>query len=209
MSPARRASLASRCGAPALRPAPPLLLRALQGTKTAAMVTEATQARRGIRPCPPAAALRRRRRCRHRHAHRRTRRAAPSTAGGQEESGSAVFVSNLQWWTTDAELEQLCAPYGRVTSLRFIDDKVGALCSLGRPVQCNADPYAMQTRAVQCHQWGTGELAAAAAMPLQCLHGQRNARRCAPARPAARRHAASRAAWRLSTLQSQTLRRSA
>ncbi|KAI7839116.1 hypothetical protein COHA_007121 [Chlorella ohadii] len=43
-------------------------------------------------------------------------------AGGQEE-GSAVFISNLQWWTTDAELEQLCAAYGRVTSIRFIDDK--------------------------------------------------------------------------------------
>jgi len=25
-----------------------------------------------------------------------------------------VFISNLQWWTTDAELEQLCAAYGRV-----------------------------------------------------------------------------------------------
>lgn len=35
------------------------------------------------------------------------------TPGGQEE-GSAIFISNLQWWTTDAELEQLCAPYGRV-----------------------------------------------------------------------------------------------
>lgn len=25
-----------------------------------------------------------------------------------------MFISNLQWWTTDAELEQLCAAYGRV-----------------------------------------------------------------------------------------------
>ena len=39
------------------------------------------------------------------------------TPGGQEE-GSAVFISNLQWWTTDAELEQLCAPYGRVRHCR-------------------------------------------------------------------------------------------
>lgn len=37
--------------------------------------------------------------------------------------GSAVFISNLQWWTTDAELEQLCAAHGRVLSIRFIDDK--------------------------------------------------------------------------------------
>ena len=37
--------------------------------------------------------------------------------------GSAVFVSNLQWWTTDAELEAACAPYGHVLNIRFIDDK--------------------------------------------------------------------------------------
>ena len=37
----------------------------------------------------------------------------PTAAGGQDE-GSAVFISNLQWWTTDAELEQLCAAYGQV-----------------------------------------------------------------------------------------------
>lgn len=34
-----------------------------------------------------------------------------------------MFISNLQWWTTDAELEQLCAAHGRVLSIRFIDDK--------------------------------------------------------------------------------------
>lgn len=42
-------------------------------------------------------------------------------SGGGE--GSAVFISNLQWWTTDAELEQLCAAYGHVLTIRFIDDK--------------------------------------------------------------------------------------
>ena len=41
----------------------------------------------------------------------------------QGEEGLAVFVSNLQWWTTDAELEQLCAPYGAVAGIRFIEDK--------------------------------------------------------------------------------------
>jgi hypothetical protein len=47
--------------------------------------------------------------------------AALTTAPAGE--GSAVFVSNLQWWTTDAELEAACAPYGHVLNIRFIDDK--------------------------------------------------------------------------------------
>jgi RNA recognition motif-containing protein len=34
-----------------------------------------------------------------------------------------VFISNLQWWTTDAEVEQLCAAYGHIVNIRFIDDK--------------------------------------------------------------------------------------
>lgn len=50
---------------------------------------------------------------------------ALTNAGGHDGQGggSAVFISNLQWWTTDAEVEAACAPYGRVTSIRFIDDK--------------------------------------------------------------------------------------
>lgn len=43
----------------------------------------------------------------------------PSTS----EPGSAVFVSNLQWWTTDVELEGLASAYGSITSIRFIEDK--------------------------------------------------------------------------------------
>ncbi|PSC67994.1 cleavage and polyadenylation specificity factor subunit 6-like [Micractinium conductrix] len=48
-----------------------------------------------------------------------------SDAGGHgsDAIGSAVFISNLQWWTTDAEVEALTAPYGRILALRFIDDK--------------------------------------------------------------------------------------
>ena len=34
-----------------------------------------------------------------------------------------MFVSNLQWWTTDVELEGLCSEFGRVGSIRFIEDK--------------------------------------------------------------------------------------
>lgn len=56
--------------------------------------------------------------------------AIPAHASGHQDEGSAVFISNLQWWTTDAELEQACAAYGCVVSIRFIDDKVGALACL-------------------------------------------------------------------------------
>ena len=43
---------------------------------------------------------------------------------GQQEQ-NAVFVSNLCWWTTDVQLEQLCTQYsgGRVTGMKFIEDK--------------------------------------------------------------------------------------
>lgn len=36
---------------------------------------------------------------------------------------SSVFITNLQWWTTDSELEQLCAAYGQVVNVRFIEDR--------------------------------------------------------------------------------------
>jgi cleavage and polyadenylation specificity factor subunit 6/7 len=44
---------------------------------------------------------------------------------GASQSGqdAAVFVSNLQWWTTDAELEALCSQFGQVTGIRFIEDR--------------------------------------------------------------------------------------
>ncbi len=38
----------------------------------------------------------------------------PSSTSG----GSAVFVGNLQWWTTDAELEAACGEYGPVVSVQ-------------------------------------------------------------------------------------------
>ena len=46
---------------------------------------------------------------------------AVGSHGGSE--GSAVFISNLQWWTTDVELEALCATFGHVLGIRFLDDK--------------------------------------------------------------------------------------
>lgn len=44
-------------------------------------------------------------------------------SGSGEGTDTAVFVGNLQWWTTDVELETLCAEFGAVQSIRFIEDK--------------------------------------------------------------------------------------
>lgn len=53
--------------------------------------------------------------------------AATSTAAdpptGDASTGSAVFIGNLQWWTTDAEVESACAAFGHVTSAQFTEDK--------------------------------------------------------------------------------------
>ena len=38
-------------------------------------------------------------------------------------TSSVVFVGNLQWWTTDAELEAACAEFGPVSAVQFTEDK--------------------------------------------------------------------------------------
>jgi len=47
-----------------------------------------------------------------------------SEAGGQQQQDHpAIFVSNLQWWTSDIDLETECNKYGKVLNIRFIEDK--------------------------------------------------------------------------------------
>ena len=38
-------------------------------------------------------------------------------------AGAAVYIGNLQWWTTDADLESLCSKYGQILSLKTFEDK--------------------------------------------------------------------------------------
>jgi hypothetical protein len=38
-------------------------------------------------------------------------------------SMGTVFIANMQWWTTDADVEALCAKHGRVTDVKFKADK--------------------------------------------------------------------------------------
>ena len=49
----------------------------------------------------------------------------PRTERERAEGGGsvAVYVANLQWWTTDAEVESACAEFGRVAGLQFFEEK--------------------------------------------------------------------------------------
>lgn len=39
------------------------------------------------------------------------------------KSGSAVYIANLQWWTTDADVERLCTGYGQVATVQFLAER--------------------------------------------------------------------------------------
>ena len=49
----------------------------------------------------------------------------PDASAGQQQQQEypAVFISNLQWWTTDVDIETECSQYGHVLNIRFIEDK--------------------------------------------------------------------------------------
>ena len=49
--------------------------------------------------------------------------AANRTGTGGGGGSVAVYVANLQWWTTDAEVESACAEFGRVAGLKFFEEK--------------------------------------------------------------------------------------
>ena len=34
-----------------------------------------------------------------------------------------MYVGQLQWWTTDAELESLCSEYGQVQELKIFEER--------------------------------------------------------------------------------------
>lgn len=49
--------------------------------------------------------------------------ARPMSAVPISSAGTAVYIGNLQWWTTDDNLESLCAKYGQVLTLKTFEDK--------------------------------------------------------------------------------------
>jgi cleavage and polyadenylation specificity factor subunit 6/7 len=48
--------------------------------------------------------------------------AGPSSTSISNDANS-VFVTNLQWWTTDVELEGVLSQYGPIRGVRFIEDR--------------------------------------------------------------------------------------
>lgn len=61
----------------------------------------------------------------------------------QSNSESSVFVTNLQWWTTDVDLQTECSHFGTVTGVRFIEDKSCGK-SRGMAVVDFANPQSVQ-----------------------------------------------------------------
>ncbi|GMH38251.1 hypothetical protein BSKO_06135 [Bryopsis sp. KO-2023] len=50
----------------------------------------------------------------------------PSTSSDMlmgSKAGSAVYIANLQWWTTDADVERFCSGYGQVASVQFLAER--------------------------------------------------------------------------------------
>ena len=50
--------------------------------------------------------------------------ARPMSAVQTSSAGTALYIGNLQWWTTDADLERLCSKHGAILSLKTFEDKV-------------------------------------------------------------------------------------
>lgn len=48
---------------------------------------------------------------------------APGQSAATQQGGSALYIGNLAWWTTDAELEAQCAEFGEVSQLTTYEDK--------------------------------------------------------------------------------------
>ena len=73
--------------------------------------------------------------------------ALPMQRDGSNGAGasSVVFVGNLQWWTTDAELEAACAEFGPVSAVQFTEDK-----SSGRSKGYARVHFSDATAAEQC-----------------------------------------------------------
>ncbi|GBG88094.1 hypothetical protein CBR_g46583 [Chara braunii] len=46
---------------------------------------------------------------------------------GEAEEPTILFVGNLQWWTTDAELENILSEFGRLRFFRVIEDKASGV----------------------------------------------------------------------------------
>eukprot|EP00658_Telonema_sp_P-2_P007351 TRINITY_DN12739_c0_g1_i1.p1 TRINITY_DN12739_c0_g1~~TRINITY_DN12739_c0_g1_i1.p1 ORF type:complete len:212 (-),score=37.18 TRINITY_DN12739_c0_g1_i1:231-866(-) len=52
----------------------------------------------------------------------------------EDARGGSVILSSLQWWTTDSDIQDLCAVYGKVKAVEFVTDpkngKSTGVCTL-------------------------------------------------------------------------------
>ena len=46
-----------------------------------------------------------------------------SGAAAADDLKASVYIANLNWWTSDQEVEAACLTYGRVTDLKFMEDR--------------------------------------------------------------------------------------
>ncbi|KAJ4889867.1 RNA-binding (RRM/RBD/RNP motifs) family protein [Raphanus sativus] len=51
-------------------------------------------------------------------------RRSPTQPFVVDNGNTMVFVGELQWWTTDAEVESVLSQYGRVKEIKFFDERV-------------------------------------------------------------------------------------
>ena len=52
-----------------------------------------------------------------------TNSASISAASGGATDGTLLFVGELQWWTTDADLEAALSEFGKVKEIKFYEEK--------------------------------------------------------------------------------------
>ena len=81
---------------------------AAQGSQRQAPVHQESKAQTGARQAPGPQA----------------RPLSGALTGAVVTTGTAIYIGNLQWWTTDADLEKLCFKYGQILTLKTFEDKV-------------------------------------------------------------------------------------
>ncbi|KAK9808480.1 hypothetical protein WJX73_010385 [Symbiochloris irregularis] len=81
---------------------------------------------------------------------------APGSGKPAAATGPAsLYLGNLQWWTSDAELEALCAEYGTLSSLKIFEDRKNgksqgyALVEFSSPAAARACKEGLHGRSIQ------------------------------------------------------------
>ena len=48
---------------------------------------------------------------------------SPTSTSAEPGGSVSVYIGNLQWWTTDAEIETACSDCGKIKSIKFFEEK--------------------------------------------------------------------------------------